>query len=70
MPMVDGISVLRRLRKTHPQVPIVMLAAEGDFDLVRDALKLGAFDYVTKPFDLLHLAGVVEAAIAQGASSA
>jgi FixJ family two-component response regulator len=41
-----------------------MLTANDDVDLARDALKLGAFDYVAKPFDFGHLASVIESAVA------
>ena len=67
MPIVDGVTVLRRLRVTHPDVPIIMMTANVDLALARDTLKLGAFDYVAKPFDFDHLAHVVEAAVAHRA---
>ena len=48
----DGLELLGELRKTHPRLPVVMATAYGDSDRTIQAMKLGAFDYVTKPFDL------------------
>jgi DNA-binding NtrC family response regulator len=48
----DGLDLLAELRKTHPRLPVVMATAYGDSDRTIQAMKLGAFDYVTKPFDL------------------
>ena len=64
MPRIDGMSVLRRIRDSHPQLPVVMLTANADLGHARDTLKRGAFDYVAKPFDFDHLRQVIEAAVA------
>ena len=61
---VDGMTTLRRLRARHPTLPVIMLTANDDVELARDTLKVGAFDYVAKPFDFGHLARVIEAAMA------
>ncbi len=61
---VDGMTALRRIRARHPTLPVVMLTANDDIDLARDTLKLGAFDYVAKPFNFGHLVRVIEAAVA------
>jgi two-component system response regulator AtoC len=63
MPRIDGMSALRRIRDSHPQLPVVMLAANVDLALARDTLKRGAFDYLAKPFDFDHLRQVIEAAV-------
>lgn len=61
---IDGMTALRRIRVLHPTLPVVMLTANDDLDLARDTLKLGAFDYVGKPFNFGHLVRVIEAAVA------
>ena len=66
MPLVDGVTVLRRVRVLYPQLPVVMVTANIDEEVARDTLRRGAFDYVVKPFDFAHLVRVVEAAVAQG----
>ena len=67
MPKIDGMTALRRIRASHPTLPVIMLTANVDLALARDTLKRGAFDYVAKPFDFEHLAHVVEAAVAHRA---
>ena len=49
MPKVDGIGVLREVVALHPDSAVVILTGEGSESVARDAFKLGAFDYVTKP---------------------
>jgi two-component system response regulator AtoC len=63
MPRLDGLSVLRRLRETHPQVPIVMITAHGAIDSAIEATRLGARAYLSKPFDLRELQLQVERAV-------
>ena len=48
----DGIDLLAELRAAYPALPVVMATAYGDSERTIQAMKLGAFDYVTKPFDL------------------
>jgi two-component system, OmpR family, alkaline phosphatase synthesis response regulator PhoP len=60
MPKIDGMRVLRELRERHSRVAVLILTARGEeADKVR-GLKLGADDYVTKPFGLLELLARVE----------
>ncbi len=66
MPLVDGVTVLRRMRALHPGMPVIMVTANTDEEVARDALRRGAFDYVVKPFDFAYLARAVAAAVAQG----
>lgn len=51
MPGLDGLSLLERTSREHPGLPVVMLTAHGTVDTAVNAMKLGAFDYLTKPFD-------------------
>jgi two-component system response regulator (stage 0 sporulation protein F) len=60
---LDGVEVLRRLRRQDTSLPVIMLTANEDVALARETLSLGAFDYVAKPFDFAHLERVVAAAL-------
>ena len=51
MPEMDGIEVLRNFRKIDPDMVVIILTAYGTLETAREALKLGAYDYITKPFD-------------------
>jgi DNA-binding NtrC family response regulator len=52
MPIMDGITLLREMRQRGMEFPVVMLTAQGTIATAREAMELGAFDYMTKPFDL------------------
>jgi len=56
LPDSDGLSVLRKLRELDPDTPVVMLTANTSVETIVEAMKAGAFDYATKPFDLDDLA--------------
>jgi two-component system response regulator HydG len=60
MPDMDGIQILKKMRKLAPVVPVIMLTAHGTIDDAVHAIKLGAFDYITKPFPKEKLLGVLE----------
>lgn len=51
MPQPDGIDVLRQIKSIRSGLPVVMMTAFGDLTTARDAMRLGAYDYITKPFD-------------------
>lgn len=55
MPGLDGVEVLRRIRANDTSIAVIMVTANEDVDLARETLKLGAFDYVAKPFDFGYL---------------
>ena len=59
----SGLDLLSELRGTHPGLPVVMATAYGDSERTIQAMKLGAFDYVTKPFDLDHLMETLRRAV-------
>jgi DNA-binding NtrC family response regulator len=59
----SGLDLLGELRGTHPALPVVMATAYGDSERTIQAMKLGAFDYVTKPFDLDHLMETLRRAV-------
>ena len=60
MPGMDGIEVLRRIKETHPDVDVVMVTGLSQVETAVQAMKLGAFDYISKPFDPDELALVVQ----------
>lgn len=64
MPGLDGAAALSRIHVSNPGLPVIMLTGNDNVEVTRDALELGAFGYVTKPFDSLNLARLIEAAIA------
>jgi len=55
MPMMDGLEVLRRAREIDKEVGIIMVTAVNEESTGREALKMGAFDYITKPLDFNYL---------------
>jgi DNA-binding NtrC family response regulator len=59
MPKLDGMEVLKSVSGRFPNVPVIMITAHGTVDTAVEALKLGAFDYVTKPFDRAEFRTVV-----------
>jgi len=62
---VSGVELLRRVQASSPQTPVVMMTAYGTIKSAVDAIKLGAFDYLAKPFDMDQMKSVVRKALAQ-----
>lgn len=50
MPGMSGMALLERLRAQHPALPVIMVTGHGDIDMAVRAMKLGAMDFITKPF--------------------
>ncbi|MDF1541586.1 MAG: sigma-54 dependent transcriptional regulator [Anaerosomatales bacterium] len=63
MPKPDGMEVLRRVRAQGSTFPIIMLTAHGNVELAVEAMKAGATEYLTKPFDLEELKIAIEKAL-------
>jgi DNA-binding NtrC family response regulator len=63
MPKVDGMELLRRALAMDPELPVVMITAHGTVDNAVEALKTGAFDYITKPFDQAEVRVIVKKAL-------
>jgi DNA-binding response OmpR family regulator len=59
MPGLDGVATLRELRKRGDREPVIMLTAQGTLQTAREAMMLGAYDYITKPFNLDFLKSVL-----------
>ena len=47
----DGIDILKVLKKSYPYIPVIMISGHGTIDMAINALKIGAFDFIEKPFD-------------------
>ncbi|RNC66015.1 MAG: sigma-54-dependent Fis family transcriptional regulator [Desulfuromonadales bacterium] len=60
---MDGIEVLKRVKKLRPALPVVVMTAFGTIDSAVEAIKLGAYDYVTKPFPKEKILSVIENAL-------
>ena len=67
MPESDGMEVLRRIRKSHPQLPVVMMTAFAGVAQAVEAMKVGAVDYLPKPFDNNKVLPLVRDAVARQA---
>jgi DNA-binding NtrC family response regulator len=65
LPGMNGLEVLNGIKETAPDVPVIMVTAYGSTKTAIDALRLGAYDYITKPFELDELQVVAERALEQ-----
>ena len=65
MPKMDGVEVLEKVKKIQPEIPIVMISGHGDLDTAVNTMRLGAFDYISKPPDLNRLLNTVRNALEQ-----
>ena len=63
MPIIDGIEVLNRSKKIKPNLPFIMLTGHGNINTAVEAMKIGAFDFISKPPDLNRLITSVRNAI-------
>jgi len=63
MPKVDGMTLLKRALEEEPELPVVLVTAHGTIDTAVEALKRGAFDFVTKPFDKDEVRQIVAKAL-------
>src|SRR5512139_1837800 len=59
MPRIGGMELLRRVSTDFPDVPVIVITAHGSVDSAVAALKAGAFDYITKPFEQDELKKVI-----------
>ena len=66
MPGVDGMEVLRRVRESRPDIRIIILTAYGTIELAVEAMKLGAVDFIQKPFVPEQIRGRVAKVISMG----
>lgn len=63
MPKMDGVEVLEAVKKIKPEIPFVMISGHGDIETAINTMRLGAFDYISKPPDLNRLLTTVRNAL-------
>jgi DNA-binding NtrC family response regulator len=66
MPGISGLDVTREVHREHPEVPVVVMTAFGSMDTAIEAIREGAFDFISKPMNLEELKKTVRRALAQG----
>lgn len=66
MPVMDGMQALKLMKEHNPYLPVIMVTGYGTIDTAVEAMKVGAFDYITKPFDSFSLLHKVRNALEQG----
>ncbi len=64
MSPMDGMELFRNVRTAHPEIPFILLTAYGTVETAIEAMRLGAFDYLTKPFKIDDFLTVIQRAIA------
>lgn len=65
MPRLDGLELLKRIKRDSPETEVIILTGHGTIASARDALKQGAYDYLTKPVDIDELARLVDRVIVE-----
>ena len=65
MPKLGGIQVLKKIRKTNKEVIIIMITAYGTIGLAKKAMELGAYDFITKPFDFKFVKGLIKESLGE-----
>jgi len=70
MPGIDGMELLRRIQAGTRKLPVIVMTGHGDVPLAVEAMKLGALDFIEKPFDDDRLIGMIETALAASESGA
>ncbi|MDC0371882.1 sigma-54 dependent transcriptional regulator [Flavobacteriaceae bacterium] len=63
MPKMDGVEVLEAAKKIKPEIPVVMISGHGDLDTAVNTMRLGAYDYISKPPDLNRLLNTIRNAL-------
>jgi two-component system response regulator FixJ len=69
MPGMDGLELLRRVKRERPLLPVIMMTGHGDVPLAVEAMKLGANDFIEKPFEDQRLIDAIRAAMASFADA-
>ncbi|HBL19082.1 MAG: hypothetical protein A2X36_17230 [Elusimicrobia bacterium GWA2_69_24] len=70
LPGMDGLGLLREVRKTHPALPVIFMTAFGTIAAAVEAMRHGALDFLTKPIDFAELSRCVEKALAAASAQA
>ncbi len=69
MPKMDGLALFRHCRERHVRLPVILITAYGRIEDAVEAMRAGAFDYISKPFDEAEILRVVENAVAASAAA-
>jgi two-component system response regulator FixJ len=70
MPGIDGMALLKRLKALDSKLPVLIMTGHGDIPLAVEAMKLGAVDFIEKPFEDDRLIGMIETALTERDSGA
>lgn len=62
MPRLNGLQLLARIRAEHPGIPVIVVSGENSPFLIAEAIRIGAFDWITKPFDPSYFENTVKKA--------
>ncbi|MEH6617853.1 MAG: response regulator, partial [Porticoccus sp.] len=63
MPDGNGLELVDHVQAYHPHLPIAMISAYGNMEIAVEALKKGAFDFISKPLELIRLRNIVQSAL-------
>ena len=63
LPGINGIEVLRRIKKIDENIEVIVITGYGTIKTVKTAMKLGAYDYITKPLDINYLSSLIKKAL-------
>lgn len=63
MPKMDGVEVLEKVQKIKPEIPFIMISGHGELETAVETMRLGAFDYISKPPDLNRLLNAIRNAL-------
>mgnify|MGYP002642008351 FL=1 len=63
MPVMDGMELLAAMQEQYSEIPVVMISGHGDIEVAVEAMRIGAFDYISKPPDLNRLLNTVRLAL-------
>lgn len=64
MPRVGGVDVLAKVKAIDPRIGVIMITGYGDLQTAMESMKLGAYDYITKPFELDFIKNLVKTCLA------
>ncbi|MCK5637108.1 MAG: sigma-54-dependent Fis family transcriptional regulator [Flavobacteriaceae bacterium] len=63
MPKMDGVEVLEKIQKIKPEIPFIMISGHGELETAVETMRMGAFDYISKPPDLNRLLNAIRNAL-------
>lgn len=70
IPGMDGLEILKQIKKMEPQMKVIMMTAYGELDMIKEATDLGAIMHFTKPFDIDEMRVAVNMTLQQDNSAA